>query len=210
VIPIPNCTTTGLVMALAPLVRSFGVRSVIMTSMQAISGAGRSPGVAALDIAENVIPYVPKEEEKVQIETSKVLGRLAGDRIEELDLPVSATCTRVPVRDGHTESVFASLGRAAGLAEVSEALRAFGSDFTDLGLPSAPEQLIEVSDDPFHPQPRIDCMAGDGMTTTIGRLREDPVLEHGIKLVLLSHNTKLGAAKGATLVAEYLVHSGLA
>ncbi len=210
VVPIPNCTTTGLVMALAPLVRNFGVRSVIVTTMQAVSGAGRSPGVAALDIFENLIPYVPKEEEKVQIETSKVLGRLAGDRIEALELPVSATCTRVPVRDGHTESVSASLGRSVSLDEVAEALRAFGSEFTDLGLPSAPERLIEVSDDPFHPQPRIDSMAGGGMTTVVGRLREDPVLEHGIKLVLLSHNTKLGAAKGATLVAEYLVHSGLA
>lgn len=210
VVPIPNCTSTGLVVALAPLVRAFGVRSVIMTSMQAVSGAGRSPGVAALDISENVIPYVPKEEEKVEIETAKVLGRLEGDRIEPHDAVVSATCTRVPVRDGHTESAFVSLDRAASLAEVAAVMRAFGSEFTDLGLPSAADRLIDVSDDPFHPQPRVDCTAGDGMVTTVGRLREDRVLENGIKFVLLSHNTKLGAAKGATLVAEYLVQSGLA
>ncbi len=210
VLPIPNCTTTGLVIALAPLVRTFGVKSVIMTSMQALSGAGRSPGVIALDVLDNIIPYIPKEEEKVQIETSKILGSLDGEQIQPLTLPVSATCTRVSVRDGHTESVFASLGKQASLADVAEALRAYGGEFTDLGLPSAPERMIEVSEDPFHPQPRVDCMAGDGMTTVVGRLREDPVLENGVKLMLLSHNTKMGAAKGATLVAEYLVHSGLA
>lgn len=210
VAPIPNCTATGLVVVLAPLARSFGLRSVIMTSLQALSGAGRNPGVASLDILDNVIPYIPKEEEKVQIETSKVLGRLEGDRIAPLELPVSATCMRVPVREGHTESVFASLGRAASLDEVAAALRSFGREFTDLGLPSAPAELIHVTDDPFHPQPRVDCDTGGGMTTVVGRLRPDPVLPDGVKLVLLSHNTKLGAARGATLVAEYLVYSGLA
>jgi aspartate-semialdehyde dehydrogenase len=210
VVPIPNCTTTGLVVALAPLVRQFGVRSVIMTSLQALSGAGRSPGVGSLDILDNVIPYIPKEEEKVQTETAKILGRLDGERIEDLDLPVSATCTRVNVRDGHTESVNLSLGRPASLEEVAGALRAFGSDFTDLGLPSAPPEMIRVMDDPYRPQPRVDRTVNDGMTTVVGRLREDRVLPNGIKLVLLSHNTKMGAAKGATLVAEYLVHQGLA
>ena len=210
VVPIPNCTATGLVVALAPLVRSFGVRAVIMTSLQALSGAGRSPGVAGLDILDNVVPYIPKEEEKVQLETAKILGGLEGDRIVPLDLPVSATCTRVNVRDGHTEAVFASLGRAATLAEVAASLRSFGREFVDLGLPSAPAELIHVSDDPFRPQPRVDRGHGGGMTTVVGRLRADPVLENGVKLVLLSHNTKLGAAKGATLVAEYLVQRGLA
>lgn len=210
VVPIPNCTTTGLVVALAPLARSFGLRSVIMTSLQALSGAGRSPGVAALDILDNVIPYIPKEEDKVQRETAKILGRLEGDRIEPLDLPVSATCTRVNVRDGHTEVVYASLERRATLEQVAGALRAFGREFTDLGLPSAPPELIQVTEDPYRPQPRIDRAVHDGMTTVVGRLREDPVLPNGVKLVLLSHNTKLGAAKGATLVAEFLVQRGLA
>ena len=115
VVPIPNCTTTGLVVALAPLARRFGLRSVIMTSMQALSGAGRSPGVHSMDILDNVIPYIPKEEEKVQRETSKILGTLEGDRIVPLELPVSAHCNRVNVRDGHMECVSAGLGRAASL-----------------------------------------------------------------------------------------------
>ncbi len=210
VVPIPNCTATGLVVALAPLVRHFGVRSVIMTSMQALSGAGRSPGVHSMDILDNVIPFIPKEEEKVQTETAKILGRLDGDRIAPLDLPVSAHCNRVNVRDGHTECVSAGLGCLAEPEEVVEVLRTFGREFADLGLPSAPPELISVSDDPYRPQPRIDRRLHDGMTTVVGRVRPDPVLPNGIKFVLLSHNTKLGAAKGACLLAEYLVHQGLA
>jgi len=210
VAPIPNCTTTGLVIALAPLARSFGLRSVVMTSMQAISGAGRSPGVAALDVLDNVIPYIANEEGKVERESRKILGRLEGERIEPLEMAVSATCTRVNVRDGHTEAVTAGLGRRVPIGEVADCLRAFGREFLDLGLPSAPAELIQVTDDPYRPQPRIDRGAGGGMTTVVGRLREDPVLANGIRLVLLSHNTKMGAAKGAVLVAEYLLHRGLA
>lgn len=210
VLPIPNCTTTGLVIALAPLAQAFGVTAVVMTSMQALSGAGRSPGVIALDVLDNVIPYIPKEEEKVQSETSKILGKLEGDEIVPLDLPVSATCTRVNVRDGHTEAVTAGLGSAVELAAVAEAMRGFGHEFTSLGLPSSPPKLIEVSEDPYRPQPRIDRYLNDGMTTVVGRLREDVVLGNGVRFVLLSHNTKMGAAKGATLVAEYAVHQGLA
>jgi len=210
VVPIPNCTATGLVVALAPLVRSFGVKAVVLTSLQAVSGAGRSPGVAALDILDNVIPYIPKEEDKVQRETQKILGRLEGDRIAPLELAVSATCTRVGVRDGHTLAVSAGLGREASLEQVANALRCFGREFLDLGLPSAPAELIHVTDDPYHPQPRVDRDRGGGMTTVVGRLRSDGVLDHGVKLVVLSHNTKLGAARGALLVAEYLVQRGLA
>jgi aspartate-semialdehyde dehydrogenase len=210
VVPIPNCTTTGLVVALAPLSRAFGLRSVIVTSLQALSGAGRSPGVIGLDVLDNVIPFIPKEEEKVQRETSKILGRLEGDGIEPLDVPVSAHCTRVNVRDGHTECVSAGLGREVALQEVEAALSAYGREFTDLGLPSSPPELIQVTGDPYRPQPRIDRRVNDGMTTVVGRLREDPVLPNGVKFVLLSHNTKMGAAKGACLVAEYLVQAGLA
>ncbi len=180
-----------------------------MTSLQALSGAGRSPGVNSLDITDNVIPYIPGEEEKVQTETAKILGRLEGDTIEPMHLPVSATCTRVQVRDGHTECVNASLGRAASLEEVREAMQAFGAEFCELGLPSAPPDLIHVTSDPFRPQPRVDRQLNDGMTTIVGRLRVDTVLSNGIKFVLLSHNTKMGAAKGAVLTAEYLVQQGL-
>ena len=209
VTPIPNCTTTGLVVALAPLARTFGLRSAIVTSMQALSGAGRSPGVAAMDVLDNILPYIPKEEEKVQTETSKILGTLEGDRIVPLDIPVSATCTRVNVRDGHTLCVTASLGRPAELDEVADALRAFGREFVELGLPSTPPEIIRVTDEPDRPQPRIDRALNGGMTTVVGRIRKDSVLENGVKWVLLSHNTKLGAAKGALSVAEYLLHMGL-
>ena len=209
VAPIPNCTTTGLVVGLAPLARTFGLRSAIVTSMQALSGAGRSPGVGAMDILDNIVPYIPKEEEKVQNETAKILGTLEGDRIVPLDIPVSATCTRVNVRDGHTLCVTASLGRPAGVDEVADAMRAFGREFVDLGLPSTPPEIIRVTDQPDRPQPRIDRGLNDGMTTVVGRIRKDPVLDNGVKWVLLSHNTKLGAAKGALSVAEYLLHTGL-
>jgi aspartate-semialdehyde dehydrogenase len=210
VVPIPNCTTTGLVMALAPLQHRFGLKSVIVTSMQALSGAGRSPGVQSLDILDNVIPFIPSEEEKVQRETAKILGSLTGDRIEALELPVSAHCNRVAVRDGHTECVSVGLETPAEPQEVAEAMRAFAREFCELGLPSAPPELIHVSDDPYRPQPKLDRGLHEGMTTVVGRIRPDPVLENGVKFVLLSHNTKLGAAKGACLVAEYLVHTGLA
>jgi aspartate-semialdehyde dehydrogenase len=210
VAPIPNCTATGLVVALAPLAKAFGLRGVVMTSLQALSGAGRSPGVVGLDILDNVIPFIPKEEEKVQRETGKILGRLEGDAIVPLDLPVSATCTRVNVRDGHTEAVNVSLGRPASPQEVAAAMRSFGREFCALPLPSNPPELLAVSDDPYRPQPRIDRRLNDGMTTVVGRIREDSVLPNGIKFVLLSHNTKMGAAQGAVLTAEHLVHEGLA
>jgi aspartate-semialdehyde dehydrogenase len=182
VVPLPNCTTIGLVSALAPLAREFGL----------------------------VIPFIPKEEDKVQRETAKILGRFEGERIIPLELPVSATCTRVNVRDGHTEVVNVGLGRAASLEEIAAVLRSAGREFTDLGLPSSPPELVQVSDDPFRPQPVIDRRVNDGMTTVVGRLRTDAVLENGVKFVLLSHNTKMGAAKGAVLTAEYLIHQGLA
>ena len=209
VVPIPNCTTTGLVSALAPLARAFGVREVVMTSMQALSGAGRSPGVIAMDVLDNLIPFIPKEEQKVETETRKILGELRGERIEPCDVRVSATCTRVNVRDGHTIAASIGLRRSAELAEVREALATFGREFTDLGLPTSPPELIHVTDDPYRPQPRLDRERNRGMTTVVGRLRPDAVLENGVKLLLVSHNTKMGAARGATLVAEYLVHRGL-
>jgi aspartate-semialdehyde dehydrogenase len=208
VTPVPNCTTTGLAMTLAPLQRAFGVQHVVMTSLQGCSGAGRSPGVVALDIIDNVVPYIPKEEEKVEIETRKILGTLAGEAIEPAAFRVSATCTRVPVLEAHTEAVYVSLGASATVDAVKAALREHGQEFLALGLPSSPAALIDVSEDPFRPQPRLDRDREDGMLTAVGRVRLDPVLPNGVKYVLVSHNTKMGAAKGAVLVAEYLVHAG--
>lgn len=204
----PNCTTTGLVITLKPILDGFGVNKVIMTSLQALSGAGRSPGVIGLDILDNVIPFISGEEEKVQTETLKILGKYAVDKITPLNLKVSSTCTRVNVLEGHTEAVFVSTGRECTVDDVKNAFKNFGKDLKELELPSAPEKMIIVNDDPFRPQPRLDRNNDDGMATTVGRIRKDNVLENGIKYVLVSHNTKMGAAKGAVLVAENLKKDG--
>ncbi|MSP59941.1 MAG: aspartate-semialdehyde dehydrogenase [Myxococcales bacterium] len=208
--PGPNCTTTGMAITLKPLHDAFGVEKVVMTSLQAVSGAGRTPGVSALDIVDNVIPYIAGEEEKVERETKKILGLLEGDAIRPAAIGVSCTCTRVNVLEGHTEAVFVATKRRGSLAEAREALEGFGRSFLDLGLPSAPARLIAVSDDPYRPQPRLDRDAGSGMTTVVGRLREETTLggAWGVKYVLVSHNTRMGAAKGGVLVAEYLLHKG--
>jgi aspartate-semialdehyde dehydrogenase len=206
--PGPNCTTVGLAMTLRPLDVAFGVGRVIMTSMQSLSGAGRSPGVSAMDILDNIVPYIPKEEEKVETETHKILGKLVGDAIVPAPVTVSCTCTRVNVMEGHTESVFVELKKKAGLDEVKSAWREFGAEMAGLELPSAPKHLISVSDDPFRPQVRLDRDAEGGMSTVVGRLRSDPVLANGIKYLLVSHNTRMGAARGAILVAEYLTKKG--
>jgi aspartate-semialdehyde dehydrogenase len=211
IVPIPNCTTTGLAIALAPLAERFGVKAVLMTSLQAMSGAGRSPGVIGLDILDNVIPYIPKEEHKVEVETKKILGTLQKDgaAIAGHDIRVSCTCTRVAVMEGHTESVFVSLGQKASVQEVVGAMREWRGAELARDLPSAPPRWIEVLDDPFRPQPRLDRDTHAGMATTVGRVREDGVLENGFKFVLVSHNTKMGAAKGAILVAELMRAQGL-
>ncbi|MEA2625919.1 MAG: aspartate-semialdehyde dehydrogenase [Candidatus Binatota bacterium] len=206
VTPIPNCTATGLVLALKPVHDVFGIRRVLLVSMQGISGAGRSPGVIGLDILDNVIPFIPNEEEKVARETGKIFGTLGEGGIRPATFAVSATCTRAAVLEGHTEAVFVSTEKPATPAAVAEAMRAFsGGD----SLPSAPKRWIVVHDDPFRPQPRLDRDAEDGMATSVGRIRPDAALENGIKFVLVSHNTKMGAAKGAVLVAEDLVTRGL-
>jgi aspartate-semialdehyde dehydrogenase len=206
--PGPNCTTVGLAMTLKPLDLAFGVDRVIMTSMQALSGAGRSPGVIGLDALDNIIPYIPKEEEKVERETRKILGTLSAGGIVPAPVAVSCTCTRVNVLEGHTESVFVSLKKRATLDQVKAAWREFGAEMAGMGLPSAPRHLIAVRDDPYRPQVRLDRDEERGMATVVGRLREDPVLENGIKYLLVSHNTRMGAASGAILVAEYLIKKG--
>ena len=200
--PIPNCTTTGLVVSLKPLHDAFGVRTVMMTSLQAVSGAGRQGGVLALDVIDNVIPFIPGEEEKVERETKKILGPWD----EPASFAVSCTCSRVNVKDGHLKTVFVGTERPADSAAATEEMEAFGIDGLK-GLPSAPERLLRVEHDPFRPQPRRDRDAGDGMTVTVGRIRDEPAL-NGVKYVVLSHNTKLGAGKGAVLLAEWLTREG--
>jgi aspartate-semialdehyde dehydrogenase len=200
--PIPNCTTTGLAVSLKPLQDAFGVRTVMMTSLQAVSGAGRQGGVLALDVIDNVIPFIAGEEEKVERETKKILGHWG----EPAAFAVSCTCTRVNVQDGHLEAVYVGTERPADAAAATAAMERFGVDGLK-GLPSAPDRLLQVTSDPFRPQPRRDRNAGDGMTVTVGRVRDELAL-HGVKYVVLSHNTKLGAGKGAVLLAEWLTREG--
>ncbi len=202
--PMPNCTTTGLAVTLAPLQAAFGVKAVMMTSLQAVSGAGRSPGVIALDVIDNVIPHISKEEHKVEVETKKILGGVKTPH----DLKVSCTCTRVAVLEGHTEAAYVSLGKKASVDEVLRVMREWKGHAWTEGLPSAPPRWIEVHEDPFRPQPRLDRDVHGGMATSVGRVREDGVLENGVKYVLVSHNTKMGAARGAVLAAELLKTRG--
>ena len=208
IIPGANCTTVGLAMTLAPLQQAFGVQSVLMTSLQSVSGAGRSPGVIGLDIIDNVIPHIAREEEKVEAETRKILGQLTGEQVHPAAFPVSATCTRVPVLQAHTECVSVSLDRSASIDQVRNAFLQFRTDYARPELPSAPKRLITVHDDPFRPQPRLDRDCDEGMTTHVGRIRECRAIEHGISYVLVSHNTRMGAARGAVLMAEELIYRG--
>ena len=204
VAPLPNCTTTGLAITLRPLYEKYGVKKVMMTSMQAISGAGKSPGVSAMDVMDNIIPYIPKEEEKVRKETRKILGTLKDGKIEPADIKVSCTCTRVPVIDGHTESVFVETERDIDPQSAKELFDEYNKQISVAGLPSAPKDYYVVHEDPTRPQPRIERAVGDGMTTTIGRMEKEELFDHGIKYMLFSHNKKMGSAKGAVLLAEML------
>lgn len=201
----PNCSAIGLVMALAPLEQRFGIETVMAVTMQAVSGAGY-PGVASLDILGNVIPYIPKEEEKMEEETRKLLGRLNGSGIVPADFAMSAQCNRVAVEDGHTESVSVKLKKKARPEEITAAWNEFRSVPQELHLPSAPAQPVKYSDVADRPQPRFDADCGHGMTATVGRLRPCGVLDW--KFTVLSHNTIRGAAGAALLNAELLKAQG--
>jgi len=204
VAPVPNCTTTGLAITMKPLYEKYGAIKVMMTSMQAISGGGRSPGVSAMDVTDNIIPYIPKEESKVRIETKKILGKLKDGKIEPADIRVSCTCTRVPVIDGHTESVFVETEKEVDPKNAKETYEQYNKEISVAGLPSAPKDYYAVHEDPTRPQPRIERQVGGGMTTTIGRLEKEELFDHGLKYMLFSHNKKMGSAKGAVLLAEML------
>jgi aspartate-semialdehyde dehydrogenase len=207
--PKSNCTIAGLVVSLKPIQDLFGIKQVVMTSMQAMSGAGRTPGLSAMDMTENVVPYIPGEEPKVETEPQKILGKFAGSTIQNASFGITATCTRVPVLDGHMVCAFVQTVKPCTPEDVKKAMINYGKEFAELALPSSPAHLIDVTDDPFRPQPRMDREKGGGMTVTVGRIRKDPVIENGIKYVCLAHNTKLGAAKGALQTAEYLVKNYL-
>ncbi len=201
----PNCTSTHLVCALKPLYDAFGLASVNVVTMQALSGAGY-PGVSALDILDNVVPHIPGEEEKIESEPGKLLGELDGDSIRPADFVVSAQANRVAVRNGHLEAVSVKLRRPASLEQVAEALASYEGLPQRWGLPSAPRPAIILHSEADRPQPRLDRLAGRGMATSIGRLRVDPILD--FKFVVLGHNTIRGAAGGALLNAELLQAQG--
>jgi aspartate-semialdehyde dehydrogenase len=204
----PNCCAIGLVMALKPLEVRFGIESLFVSTMQAVSGAGY-PGVASLDILGNVVPYIKNEEEKLQEEVGKLLGRLAGGGVQMLDAKLSAHCNRVAVEDGHMECVSIKLRRRATREEVLAAWSEFAplrAMFGAQRLPSAPDQPVEYDGNQDRPQPRLDRMRGNGMAATVGRLRECNLLDW--KFVVLSHNTIRGAAGAAVLNAEVLARLG--
>ena len=204
----PNCSAIGLVLALKPLEEKFGIESLFVTTMQAVSGAGY-PGVASLDILGNVVPFIKNEEEKMQEECAKLLGSLDGDHVKLLDFKLSAHCNRVAVEDGHTECVSIKLRRPASYEQVLEAWREFrplAGVHEGHPLPSAPEQPVEYEEMLDRPQPRLDRMRGAGMAATVGRLR--PCTLFDWKFVVLSHNTIRGAAGAAVLNAELLAMMG--
>jgi aspartate-semialdehyde dehydrogenase len=201
-----NCSAMGLVLALAPLHRKFEIESVFVVTMQAVSGAGY-PGVASLDILGNVIPYIAKEEEKMEEETRKLLGRLDGDHVEQAPFTMTAHCNRVAVEDGHTESVSVKLKKKATPEEMIAAFNDFRSTPQEMKLPLAPAQPVVYDAAPDRPQPRFDVDRGNGMTVSVGRLRPCGVLDY--KFTVLSHNTIRGAAGAALLNAELLKVQGL-
>ncbi|MDX6529470.1 MAG: aspartate-semialdehyde dehydrogenase [Blastocatellia bacterium] len=201
----PNCSTIVIAMALAPLHRNFGVDSCVATTMQAISGAGY-PGIASLDITDNVLPFIGGEEEKIETETVKILGRVDGVTIKMAAMKISAQCNRVNVIDGHLAAIRVKLARTASIDEVHAALGSFVSLPQELKLHSAPARPIIVRDEIDRPQPRLDRDAGFGMSVTVGRIARDNVLDY--RFMALGHNTIRGAAGAAILNAELLAARG--
>lgn len=212
---ISNCSTAGLVVPLKALQDAFGpLSAVTVTTLQALSGAGFSPGVPSMDILDNIIPYIGGEEDKLEWEPRKILGNVASDGLDfslipETDLRISAQCTRVAVTDGHTGCVSVKFARSPAPTpeEVKKALSAYTTECQTLGTHSAPKQVIHVLEQNDRPQPRLDRDRDAGYAVTVGRVREDPVFD--IKFVFLSHNTILGAAGSGILIAELLLAKNL-
>lgn len=201
----PNCTTIHLALALKPLADAFGVTRVMVTSMQAVSGAGY-PGIASLDIIDNVIPYIGGEEQKVETEPLRLFGKLGATRVADADLKISAQCNRVATRDAHLETVSVELAVKTSAADIIRVLQEFRGEPQRLNLPTAPEHPIVVRSEPDRPQVVLDRDAEKGMATVVGRVRECKVLDY--KFVLLGHNTLRGAAGGTLLNAELMMATG--
>ncbi len=202
----PNCSTIQLAISLKPLMQ-FGLNQIIVNTMQALSGAGY-PGVASLDIIDNVVPFISGEEEKMEQESLKILGSFNGKSVQNADFQISASCNRVQVKDGHLESVFVKLNEDPSLDEIEAAFTKFKGEPQKLKLPSAPVNPIVVRHEKNRPQPRFDRDTGCGMSVVVGRIRKDPIMS--FKYICLGHNTVRGAAGGGILSAELYVAKGLA
>ena len=199
----PNCATIGLVMALKPLDDNFGLKKVFVTTMQALSGAGLAG--LSLDIDDNVIPYIDGEEEKVETESMKLLGKIKNDKFSFADIKISAQCNRVNVKDGHLEAVSVELDKKADLGQIKDALKNF-NPLKELNLPSAPNPLIVLKEEVDRPQPKHDRGLGNGMAVTVGRIRKCNILDY--RFSVLSHNTIRGAAGASILNAELMKFKG--
>ena len=202
----PNCSTIQLAITLKPLMQ-FGLKQVMVSTMQALSGAGY-PGVSSLDIIDNAVPFISGEEEKMESEALKILGKYNNGNLQNADFQLSASCNRVNVKDGHLESVFIKLEQDPTLADIEEAFVKFQGEPQSLKLPSAPTNPIVVRHEQNRPQPRFDRDAGCGMSVVVGRIRKDPIMT--FKYMCLGHNTIRGAAGGGILSAELYVSKGLA
>jgi aspartate-semialdehyde dehydrogenase len=201
----PNCSTIGLVLAMKPLIDEFGVSDVNVVTMQALSGAGY-PGVASLDILDNIIPYISGEEDKLELEPCKIFGAIEGEKIRSVDLKISAQCNRVAVSDGHIECIQVKLKKKASAEDMTKAWESFIGEPQKLKLPMAPEKPIYYFSENLYPQPRIHRNMDKGMAVSVGRLRRDSIFD--FKFVILSHNTVRGAAGGSILCAELMKVKG--
>lgn len=203
VVASPLCTATIAALAIKPLADAFGVEKVICTTMQALSGAGPT-GVPSLRVVDNVMPFIPDEEEKLEGEFAKIFGRFDGDQISSYTAPMAATCTRVAVRDGHTYSMTLGLEKSASIDEVSSAFSSFSGPAQELSLPSAPSKPLLVHSDSFRPQPILDRDLGKGRIVSIGRIRENKVFKNGISYVALGDNHRRGTVGNSIIVCELI------
>jgi aspartate-semialdehyde dehydrogenase len=202
----PNCSTIQMAISLKPLMQ-FGIKQIVVTTMQALSGAGY-PGVASLDIIDNVVPFIGGEEDKMETEALKILGSFDGKAVKNADFQISASCNRVHVKDGHLESIVIKTEQNPSLEQIEKAFAEFKGEPQKLKLPSAPANPIIVRHEKNRPQPRYDRNAGSGMSVVVGRIRKDPIMT--FKYLCLGHNTVRGAAGGGILSAELYVTKGLA
>ncbi|MDP2671675.1 MAG: aspartate-semialdehyde dehydrogenase [bacterium] len=202
----PNCTTVGLTMVLKPLHDAFVIKQAVVTTMQALSGAGY-PGVPSLDTIDNVVPYIGDEEDKVETEPLKLLGKFSESKVIDASIKIDAHCNRVSVRDGHLETITLGFEKKPSIEEVIKVLEKFTALPQELKLPSAPKQPIVYRSENDRPQPSLDRDINNGMSVTVGRVRESKTMH--IKLTLLVHNTIRGAAGAAILNAELLKAKGL-